>query len=228
MPYLPKHYVKTGLVAEGNFTDKINGEPYYGSCYEIATGQTFSGAGPQDPTTRELIPYGTDDAPAGTEFQNVSVAFNLDVPTPDTIKTLNELQKQGFNYQVFQPKLVDAYTSIKKFQPQYYNSRIQPYQVTPIPDQDDYQIGEYTRYFCKKANESLYLELDEIQYRGFADRDPRYFYDQYFVFTLPWSIAGEQSKVYNTNRQITQQLIKTLNLYNFNKYLQENYLLFYK
>lgn len=228
MPYLPKHYVKTGLVAEGNFIDKITGEAYAGPYYEIATGQYFSGIGPEDSTTREIVPFGNTEAPAGTEFQTVSVAFNLDVPTPDTTQTLNELQKPGFNYQVFQPRLVDAYTTVKKFQPSYYNSRIQPYQVTPIPNQADYQVGEYQRFFCKKANESLYLELDSIQYQGFADKDPRYFYDQYFTFTLPWTITGEKQQVYTTNQSTVARLVKNLQLYNFDKYLQENYLLFYK
>jgi hypothetical protein len=228
MAYLPKHYIRTGLVADNNFTDKITGEPYTGAYYEIATGQYFSGIGPQDATTREIIPFGNIQAPQGTEFQNVSVAFNLDVPTPIKTTPLNELQRPGFNYQVFQPQIVDAYTTIKKFQPEYYNSRIQPYQVTPIPDEQDYAVGEYIRYFCKKVNESLYLELDKIQYDGFSERDPRYFYDQYLTFTIPWSITGSKETVFKTNRDVVLKTMKVLNLYNLDKHLQENYLLFYK
>lgn len=228
MPYLPKHYIKTGLVAENNFMDKTTGQPYAGTYYEIATGQYFSGVGPQDPSTRELIPLNDQEAPAGTEFQNVSVAFNLDVPTPETVQNLQELQKSGFNYQVFQPQIVDAYTSIKKYQPDYYKSRIQPYQVTPIPDAGDYQTGEYTRYFCKKVNETLYLELDKIQYDGFTEKDTRYFFDQYLTFTIPWILTGDRLTVQNINKATVLKKIRTFQLFSFDKYLQENYLLFYK
>ena len=230
MAYLPKHYVKTGLFANpGNFIYRGTGQEYAGPYYEIATGQYFSGAGPQDKTTQELIPYGDSESPAGTEYQQVSVAFNLDVPTYVDTKPLNELQNNpGFDYQVFQPKIVDEYTKIKKFGASYYNNRKLPYGVTPIPDENDYSVGEYRRYFCKKTNEVSYLELDENQYIAITQKDPRFFWEQYFGFSIPWSITGDQQQVYRTNLNIVRRRMQNLQLPNFDKYLREDYLKFYK
>jgi hypothetical protein len=227
MAYLPKHYVKTGLFTEpGNFLNRQTSEPYSGPYYEIATGQYFSGVGPQDPNTQEIIPFGNDEEP-GSGYQQVGVAFNLDVTTLRPGQSSNEIQNRD-SFQIFQPQLVDDYLTIKKYPESYYNTRILPYGVTPIPDENDYSVGEYRRYFCKKTNEVSYLELDENQYTAITQKDPRFFWEQYFGFSVPWSITGDQQQVYRTNLNIVRRRMQNLQLPNFDKYLQEDYLKFYK
>ena len=227
MAYLPKHYVKTGLFANpGNFLNRETEQPYTGPYYEIATGQYFSGIGPQDPSTQEIIPFGDNEDP-GTGYRQVGVAFNLDVKTLKPGERSNEIQNRE-SFQIFQPQLVSDYLQVKKYPNSYYDTRILPFGVTPIPDEEDYKLGEYRRYFCKKSNELVYLEVDEIQFTGISQQDPKYFWDQYIAFSLPWSITGKQSEVYQTNHSIVQRRIQNLELYNFNQYLKEDYLKFYK
>lgn len=230
MAYLPKHYVKTGLTANpGAFIDRATGQPYTGPYYAIATGQFFGGVGPQDPNAKEIIPFGEGEVPAGTQYQQVGIAFNLDVVNVRPGESSYDIQNlPSVNYQVYQPQLVNDYTAIKKYQAKDFQPRLLPYGVTPIPDSNDYKVGEYRRYFCKKTNQNTYLEIDNQQFTSIQGKDPKFFWEQYFVFSLPWSIAGEESQVYKTNKNITQERIITLKLYGFDKFLKEDYIKFYK
>ena len=77
-------------------------------------------------------------------------------------------------------------------------------------------------------NEVSYLELDENQYTAITQKDPRFFWEQYFGFSIPWSITGDQQQVYRTNLNIVRRRMQNLQLPNFDKYLREDYLKFYK
>lgn len=230
MAYLPKHYVKTGLTANpGEYIDRATGQPYSGPYYEIATGQFFAGVGPQDPNAREILPFGDGEVAAGTQYQQVGIAFNLDVPNIRPGGSSYNIQNQPtVNYQVFQQQVVNEYTAIKKFTAQDYQARLLPFSITPIPDDNDYKVGEYQRYFCKKANEITYLELDKQQFDSIRLKDPKFFWEQYIPFSLPWSITGTESQVYQTNRNIVAKRIINLELFGFDRYLKEDYLKFYR
>lgn len=230
MPYLPKHYVKTGLIAnQGQFITKVDGTPYAGPYYEIGTGQIFSGLGPQDKSSQELTRFGNLENPPGTTYQEVSVAFNLDVLNLKPGESSNYIQNNpDVNFQIYQAQMVDDYTKLKKYTEKDYKGRILPYGITPIPTEQDYNIGEYTRYFGKKVNENTYLEIDQTQYTGITKKDPAFFYEQYFAFFIPWSITGEESKVYQTNKNIVQRRVVNLQLFGFDKFIAGDYLKFYK
>jgi len=230
MAYLPKHYVKTGLTANpGDYIDRATGEPYSGPYYAIATGQFFAGVGPQDPNAKEILPTGNLESAPGTQYQQVGVAFNLDVANIKPGQSSFNIENQPtVNYQVYQPQMVVDYTAIKKYQNKDYQPRLLPFGVTPIPDSNDYKVGEYQRYFSKKTNQNTYIEIDKQQYDSLLGKDPKFFWEQYLVFSLPWSIAGIESQVYQTNKNIAQKRIVNLRLLGFDKFLKEDYLKFYK
>lgn len=230
MAYLPKHYVKTGLTANpGEYIDRATGQPYSGPYYAIATGQFFAGVGPQDPNAKEILAYGNGESGPGTQYQQVGVAFNLDVANIKPGQSSFYIQNQpSVNFQVFQPQMVNDYTTIKKYQSKDFEARLLPYGVAPIPDSNDYKVGEYQRYFCKKTNQNTYLEVDFQQFSSISGKDPKFFWEQYFVFSLPWSITGQEAQVYQTNRNIVLKRVTNLNLFGFQAFLKEDYLKFYK
>lgn len=230
MAYLPKHYVKTGLSANpGEYIDRATGQPYTGPYYAIATGQYFAGVGPQDPNAREIMPFGNLEVAPGTQFQEVGVAFNLDVLNIKPGQSSFNYQNQpSVNYKVYQPQMVVDYTTIKKYQNKDFTARLIPFGITPIPDSNDYKVQEYERYFVKKTNESTYIEIDKQQFDSITFKDPKFFWEQYFGFSLPWSIAGVESQVFQTNKNIVAKRIATLRLFGFDKFLKEDYLKFYK
>lgn len=228
MPYLPKHYIKTGLFANpGSFLDRETGQGYAGPYYAIATGQYFTGDTPQDPQTREIIPAGTVEQAPGVEFQEVGVAFNLDILTLKPGESSNNIQNRE-NFQIYQPDLVSNYLAVKKYPESYYNSKRLPFGVTPVPDENDYSLGEYTRYFCKKVNELTYKELDNTQYVAITQEDPTYLWDQYLAFSLPWLLTGTRQEVGITNRKTVLSRMTTYNLLQFDRFLNQDYLRFYK
>jgi len=230
MAYLPKHYIKTGLYANpGSFLQLQTGIPYSGPYYEIATGQFFSGESPQDRSTIELTPlYATNDQPILAP-DLVTVAVTLDVLTLREGESSNNIQNSSLvNFQVYQPAMVDAYTKLKKFTSEDYAGKIFPYGIETKPTGQEYTVGEFRRSFAKKVNENTYLEIDQTQYDSIVNKNPKYFYEQYSAFSIPWSITGEESQVYQTNKNIVQRRVINLKLVGFDRFLQEDYLKFYK
>jgi hypothetical protein len=72
------------------------------------------------------------------------------------------------------------------------------------------------------------LEVDFQQFSSISSKDPKFFWEQYFVFSLPWSITGQEAQVYQTNRNIVLKRIANLKLFGFQAFLKEDYLKFYK
>jgi hypothetical protein len=97
-----------------------------------------------------------------------------------------------------------------------------------IPTPSDYDVGEFTRYFCKKTNEIIYLEINKDTYTKLTSKDPTYLFQMYIPFKFQWVITGEKEKVYTSNRNITRYISEKFNFPFLNKYLREDYLKYYK
>jgi hypothetical protein len=98
----------------------------------------------------------------------------------------------------------------------------------PQPTQDDYNASEFVRYFCKKANELKYLEISKDNYFNLVNRNPQYDYALYIPFYVHWQLTGNKEQVYNVNKNEVQLTMQRQNLYQFDKFLKEDYLKFYK
>lgn len=99
---------------------------------------------------------------------------------------------------------------------------------TPQPTQDDYNTGEFVRYFYKKANELKYLEISKDNYFNLVKKNPQYDFTLYIPFYIHWQLTGNEEQVYTTNRNMVQLTMQRQNLYQFDKFLKEDYLKFYK
>jgi hypothetical protein len=109
----------------------------------------------------------------------------------------------------------------------------QPYsnipQYNPIqPTQQDYQDGEFIRYFCKKSNEILYIEIDQSQYDRLISKNPDILWQLYIPFSLPWQITGDKEQVARTNKNIVDLTSVRFRLPKFGDYLNNNYLKYYR
>jgi hypothetical protein len=108
------------------------------------------------------------------------------------------------------------------------DSVLLPYYSPVQPTSKDYQIGEFRRYFCKKINELIYLEINKDIYDKLIKSDPTVAYQYYQPFNVPWQLTGDKEKVFTTNRNIVALTIKNQKLPMFNKYLKEDYIKYYK
>jgi hypothetical protein len=68
------------------------------------------------------------------------------------------------------------------------------------PTAQDYKVGYFTRYYCKKINNNLFIEISKNTYENLIKKDPSLSV-LYFPFTTPWLITGNKDKVELTNRK---------------------------
>lgn len=104
-----------------------------------------------------------------------------------------------------------------------------PIYIKPSPNDNDYQIGNFTRYFAKKLNQNIYIETSKDIYNNLSNKNASYDYKSYLIFILTWTLVGSSPLlVEQTNRNIIKSTEQRLNINGLNAYLKFNYLEFYK
>ncbi len=117
------------------------------------------------------------------------------------------------------------YNSITITTPTYSNI---PQYIPTQPTEQDYQNGEFTRFFAKKTNELIYIEIDQPQYDRLLSKNPDILWQLYLPFSLPWQITGDKEQVARTNFNITELTSQRLQLPRLGDYLNNNYLKYYR
>ena len=154
--------------------------------------------------------YYTGKTPQDTNVEELSI------PSTNLVVTDNIEEANSVGSIIYQG-LTKVNTSGKI--PSYYAN---------TPTQSDYSVGEFTRYFCKKTNEIIYLEISKDTYTKLINKDPTYLFQMYTPFKYQWMISGEKEKVYKSNKNITRYMIEKFKLPMLDKYLREDYLKYYK
>jgi hypothetical protein len=103
---------------------------------------------------------------------------------------------------------------------------------TPIyylnaPVDNDYQFGSFIRYFCKKANELIYIEISKQTFDKLVNKDPKIYWELYVPFSIKWKLTGSREAVYKTNKNLVELTIQNQKLYQFDNYLKKDYLKFW-
>jgi hypothetical protein len=201
--YYPKSQIKTNLYTNGDeFVFLSSRESYIGYYFKTSTGQYFTGRNADDRPNLELIPnLATSQTTIPVNESNYSVIINTNLDNNSVYNTLIAPNS---------PILISP----------SYNA--------PVPTQQDYQIGEFRRYFCKKTNEILYLEINKDTFDKLVIKDPQYQFSLYEPFNLPWRLTGTQEEVYKINRNIVTLTSTRLKLPQFGRYLKDDYLKYYK
>ena len=192
MPYYPKNRIITNLYTNGGeFNIKSNSLPYEGYYYKLYNGEFYSGKTPNDGTPQPLVPTVDNISP-----NELNPRYNVLTTTPT-----NEV----LDYLTVIPKL----PTDKKLPLTYY----------PNPTPKDYELGEITRYFVKKINEPLFIEVSSSDYEKIISKDPQYLWEIYLAESLPWSISGNKNTVISTNRNLTELLEYRSKWVGFIKYI---------
>ena len=77
-----------------------------------------------------------------------------------------------------------------------------PKQSKKLPTQNDYQVGEFRRFFCKKSNDNT-AQIFEISEDDFNNQSSLYDY-----YDIDWTISGKKSNVRSTNQVRLRSLQK--------------------
>lgn len=116
---------------------------------------------------------------------------------------------------------------------QGYNKPLPPPSTTPIsiypnPTTNDYQLGEFQRYFVSKVNEIKFIEINELIYNQYVNQDPNVSYQLYTPFKLSWELTGDRKKVYEVNYKTVQRIERNFQLRGFVQYFKDRFDQFYK
>jgi hypothetical protein len=208
--YYPLSQIKTNLYTNG---DEFTSNPqdtttsYSGFYWKTSGEEFFTGKTPQD---KPNIPL----------FKISSVEEQiLNDPLNNSNTTLNVVTFNG------DPNL-DEYLSLTKTPIDKINYL--PYYNPQLPTQQDYQNGEFRRYFCKKTNEVIYLEIDQIQYTNLISKKPQILWQLYLPYNITWQLTGDKQQVAQVNKNIVELVSKALKLPNFNLYIKEDYIKYYQ
>jgi hypothetical protein len=115
--------------------------------------------------------------------------------------------------------IFDTYDDFFDKTPKYYPN-------TPV--ESDYNFGSFMRYFCKKANELIYIEISKKTFDKLSDRDPKIYWELYIPFQINWKLTGSKEDVFKVNRNIVEIAVNKNKLYQFDGYLKKDYLKFWK
>lgn len=89
------------------------------------------------------------------------------------------------------------------------------------PSPTDYNIGQYVRYFCRKANEPVFLEIDRPTYNALYSQNENWV-NLYVPFQIYWLIAGDYQQVIKTNKINVVKKEQSLQVYGFTQYIEKN------
>jgi hypothetical protein len=204
MAYYPKSQVKTNLYANlGEYLIASTNAPYQGPYWKNSKGEFFTGKTPSDVPFQRLTPA----------FDPVNEFLS---PVPEN--SISEVVTTDIGY-ILSRGIEDGNT---------LNYQALPNYISNPPTQQDYQNGEFRRYFCKKTNEVNYLEIDKTTYDNLVGKNPQYLWQLYLPFNLPWQLTGDQEQVARTNKNIVELTSRRLRLPKLGDYLNNNYLKYYR
>lgn len=204
--YYPPNQIRPNLYANaGEFVFTLTNLPFSGSYHQLSNGKYYSGA------------LHFDDSQEIT--QNSTVGGNQDpaIENSGTLPLVVEVNSIVPNNNTYS-RLTNQNTAPKEL----------PVNLQNLPTEQDYQIGEFTRYFAKKINQDSYIEFNKTTYDRLISKDSSIYYEQYITFKMPWRLTGNKEQVYKVNRNITVLISQQLQLPRFGRYLKDDYLKYYK
>ena len=193
MIYYPTSHITPNLYSNGELAYKDTLAPYTGQYFSTFDNKFFTGNYPGDGSNLELV--------------NLNSVPSF--PTPETFEDNNPEDPR------FYPENQD-YSTLKKIQ---YNQGISqtPISFYPSPSTQDYETGEFTRYFSKKSNEEIYYETSDLFKNNL-----------YIGFSLPWKLTGDKNVVFEVNKGIVELKQKQFKASRLGAFLKFNYIQYYK
>lgn len=219
--YYPKSQIKTNLYTNGDeYVIKLTQTPYTGYYYLTSTGKSFTGKTPDDRPNQELIkvePVVKDEGnPLTVIIPSTATIFSSH--NPGAINSVTSLDyNSALDYA--QLKNVNVYDPPIKLLPYYSPS---------LPTQQNYQNGEFQRYFCKKTNDIIYIEINQDQFDKLVAKDSQIEFSLYKPFTITWVLTGDKQQVAKVNRNIVELISFRQKLPKFDQYLKFDFTKYYQ
>ena len=201
--YYPKSQITTNLSTNGKEFQIVGKSEYYiGSYFKTSDGKFYTGKTPQDGVNMLLTknPIANDK--------------NLEASTPIDSNISTSISRLPLSYSA--------------------SSKSRPIKVPPpqssivFPTDEEYDTGEYQRYFLKHKTNHTYLEVTQFTYTNFINLNPTVQFQLYTAIKINWILVGKPIEVYKVNRNIVLLYEKENNIRGFFNYLKGRYLRYYR
>jgi len=204
--YYPKSQIKTDLYTNGGeFVTSNDGVIYQGYYFSTSDGLYFTGRNPNNKPNFPLT-------------LNLNSSLNPVISTSSSFSEVDSF----YNYPIGYSLALSSDITDTSIPPSL------PTQTIVLPTEEEYKITEYQRYFVKKTNEIIYIEISQEEYRRYVDQDPNVSYQLYTPFTLPWVISGNRNDVYNVNKKTIERIQSNGSLPGFKSYFKNRYDQYFK
>jgi hypothetical protein len=97
-----------------------------------------------------------------------------------------------------------------------------------FPTDQDYKIGEYTRYFTIRRNQPVFAEITKEAYTQFKQKSNDVSWKLHRVFSIPWLLTGNIKQVSLVNKNITELTEFKESVRGLSVFLKQNWTQFYK
>jgi hypothetical protein len=220
--YFPKSQITPNLYTNGGeFIYVLNNKPYTGFYFKTSSGKFYTGRN-QDDRPNELLTLITNQVNdidnTASPNPKTSIALPFEGAFPQNANVSNDAVIPNYN-----EELIIDYLNTKKISLNNLPSTIIPTYSPTLPTQQDYQNGEFQRYFCKKTNEIQYIEINLDSYSKLIAKDPQIEFSLYQPFTIAWQLTGDKQQVARVNKNTVELESKRKILPKFNLYLKEDY-----
>jgi hypothetical protein len=211
MAYYPLSQITPNLYTNGDEFIYTTGEPYIGYYYKVSNGNFFTGRTPNST-------LGNIEIIRNTLQNNITPSVLYQETSINIINASNASAD-------IDPEVIEYNTITKSI---YTLDILLPYYNPQLPTQQDYQNTEFTRYFCKKTNEIIYIEINKDQYDKLSIKNPQILWQLYLPFNITWQLTGDKQQVAKVNRNMVELTSFRLKLPSFNLYIKEDYTKYYQ
>lgn len=206
--YIPKSQMTTGLYTSGDeYQIKNTGEEYIGFYWAYSNGKLYTGVNPSIGSNLEIVPL------EETISSNVNLTAVLQFDTPD-ISILNYFENDseyGYNESDNISNFIEdgnvhnevpTYNKLVNSGKIIYEAKKIPDQAFIFPTDQDYDVGEYVRYYTLKRNEPIFYEISKQDYIGLDNRSKTYLFELYAPIKIYWKISGAKTDVMTVNKNV--------------------------
>lgn len=206
--YYPSSQIQTNLYSNGSLIIKSTQQTYTGFYWSTSLGKFFAGKTPDSPQSSiELINPSNIPSPRNLDFHDPSENENTVKISYSSFDVVNYLKlNPGIN--------TDKLPQI-------------PTYIPSSPTKENYEIGKFTRFFCKQKNTPLFIEIDQTTYTKLLENNPELDYEMFLPFKFSWVLIGEQDRVALQNKNTVDFIENQEGALGLSQYLNYNYLLHY-
>lgn len=202
--YYPKSQIKTNLFTNGKeYILSTTKKEYKGYYYEVSNGNKYTGKSPQEGNNILLLPPDT-------------IFFDIDpsILTSEANSLTSPVNNLIIPQDIVPNQSLPPIRSLPKFNP-------------TTPTTQNQQNGQFTRYFCKRNNDTQYLEIDKETSDKLQSHNQQIAWDLYTPVSLIWQITGNKNQVYASNKASAIAIEQNLKWYGFSQYFQDKFLKYY-